>query len=152
METFSALLALCAGNSPVTGELPSQRPLTRSFDVFLPKQTVGQTIEAPVIWDAIALIMTSLSCRLTCTPTLPCINLDTYIVRVIFFYKFRVFRTRIWNVNRTILGCIPSLGAFSKWRPWKNAEKPTTGISMSQIMRTTDTWNTSLNVCFSWWI
>ena len=34
MHTFSALLALCAGNSPVTGEFPSQRPVTRSFDVF----------------------------------------------------------------------------------------------------------------------
>ena len=34
METFSALLALWAGNSPVTGEFPSQRPVTRSFDVF----------------------------------------------------------------------------------------------------------------------
>ena len=34
METFSALLALCAGNSPVTDEVPSQRPLTRSFDIF----------------------------------------------------------------------------------------------------------------------
>ena len=34
METFSALLAICAGNSPVPGEFPSQRPVTRSFDVF----------------------------------------------------------------------------------------------------------------------
>ena len=34
METFSALLALCAENSPVTGEFPSQRPVTQSFDVF----------------------------------------------------------------------------------------------------------------------
>ena len=34
METFSALLAICAENSPVSGELPSQRPVTRSFDVF----------------------------------------------------------------------------------------------------------------------
>ena len=34
METFSALLALCAGNSPVTGEFSTQRPVTRSFDVF----------------------------------------------------------------------------------------------------------------------
>ena len=34
METFSALLAICAGNSLVTGEFPSQRPVTRSFDVF----------------------------------------------------------------------------------------------------------------------
>ena len=28
METFSALLALCAG------EFPAQRPVTRNFDVF----------------------------------------------------------------------------------------------------------------------
>ena len=34
METFSVLLALCAGNSPVTGDFPSQRPVTQSFDVF----------------------------------------------------------------------------------------------------------------------
>ena len=34
METFFALLALCAGNSPVTGVFPSQRPLTRCLDVF----------------------------------------------------------------------------------------------------------------------
>ena len=34
METSSALLAICAGNSPVPGEFPAQRPVTRSFDVF----------------------------------------------------------------------------------------------------------------------
>ena len=34
METFSALLTLCAGNSPATGEFPSQRPVTRDFDGF----------------------------------------------------------------------------------------------------------------------
>ena len=34
MGTFSALLALYARNSPVTGEFPSQRQVTRSFDVF----------------------------------------------------------------------------------------------------------------------
>ena len=34
METFSALLAICAGNSPVTGEFPAQRPVTQIFDVF----------------------------------------------------------------------------------------------------------------------
>ena len=32
--TFSALLALCEGNSLVTGEFPAQRPVTRSFDAF----------------------------------------------------------------------------------------------------------------------
>ena len=34
METFTALLALCEGNSPVTGEFQSQRPVTRCFDIF----------------------------------------------------------------------------------------------------------------------
>ena len=34
IEAFSVLLAICAGNSLVTGEFPSQRPVTRGFDVF----------------------------------------------------------------------------------------------------------------------
>ena len=34
MEIFSALLAICAGNSPASGEFPALRPVTRSFDVF----------------------------------------------------------------------------------------------------------------------
>ena len=56
METFSALLALCAGNPPVTGEFPSQRPVTQSFDVFfdlrlnkrLSKQSWGWWFETPL--------------------------------------------------------------------------------------------------------
>ena len=51
METFSALLALCAGKSPVTGEFTAQRPVTRSFDVFfdprLSKQSWGWWLETP---------------------------------------------------------------------------------------------------------
>ena len=35
METFSALLAICAGNYPVSGEIPAQRPVTWSFDAFV---------------------------------------------------------------------------------------------------------------------
>ena len=34
METFSALLALCVGNTSATDEFPAQRQVTRSFDVF----------------------------------------------------------------------------------------------------------------------
>ena len=34
IETFSALVAFCAGNSPVTSKFPAQRPVTRSFDIF----------------------------------------------------------------------------------------------------------------------
>ena len=55
MEPFSALLAICAGNSPVSGEFPAQRPVTRSFDVFfdlcpnkrLSKQSWGWWFETP---------------------------------------------------------------------------------------------------------
>ena len=34
LEAFSALLALCAGKTPVSGELPAQRPVARGFDAF----------------------------------------------------------------------------------------------------------------------
>ena len=34
METFSAFLALCEENPPVTGGYLSQRPVTRSFDAL----------------------------------------------------------------------------------------------------------------------
>ena len=34
METISALLALCEVNPPAIGGFPSQRPVTRNFDVF----------------------------------------------------------------------------------------------------------------------
>ena len=34
MGTLSVLLAICAGNSPVTGEFPAQSPVTRSIDAF----------------------------------------------------------------------------------------------------------------------
>ena len=53
--TFSALLAICAGNSPVSGEFTVQRPETRSLDVFfdlcpnklLSKQSWGWWFETP---------------------------------------------------------------------------------------------------------
>ena len=55
METFSALLAICAGNSPVPGEFSAQRLVTRSFDVVfdlhlnkrLSKQSWGWWFETP---------------------------------------------------------------------------------------------------------
>ena len=34
METITAALAICAGNSPVACEFPAQWPVTRSFDVY----------------------------------------------------------------------------------------------------------------------
>ena len=50
METFSALLALCAGNSPVTGEFPSQMPVTRSFDVFFDLRSNKRLSKQSWVW------------------------------------------------------------------------------------------------------
>ena len=55
METFSALLAICVGNSLVTGRFPAQRPVTRSFDISfhlclnkrLSKKSLGWWFETP---------------------------------------------------------------------------------------------------------
>ena len=55
METRSALLVICAGNSPVPGEFTAQWPVTRSFDVFFDlhpnkppsKQSWGWWLETP---------------------------------------------------------------------------------------------------------
>ena len=59
MEIVSALLALGTGNPPVTAGFPSQKPVPRNFDGFfdLRLNMAQQTIEAPVIWNAIADIM-----------------------------------------------------------------------------------------------
>ena len=46
METFS-LLVLCAGNSPVPGEFPAQRPVTRSFHVFFDLRLIKQLSKYP---------------------------------------------------------------------------------------------------------
>ena len=55
MEIFFALLAICAGNSSVPGEFPTQRPVMRSFDAYfdlrpnkrLSKQSWGWWLEPP---------------------------------------------------------------------------------------------------------
>ena len=61
VEIFSALLAICAGNSPVTGEFLAQSPMTRSFGVFfdlhlnkrLSKQSWGWWFQTPLrpLWS-----------------------------------------------------------------------------------------------------
>ena len=55
-EIFFALLDFCAGNSPLTGEFPSRKTVTRSFDVFfdlrlnkrLSKQSRRRWFETPL--------------------------------------------------------------------------------------------------------
>ena len=57
METFSALLAICAWNSTVTGEFPAQRPVTRSYDVFYGLRLNERLSKQS--WGTIATIVTS---------------------------------------------------------------------------------------------
>ena len=72
MKTFSALLAIRAGNSPVPGEFPAQRSVKRRFDVFfhlrlnklLSKQSWGwwfETLSRP-LWCKIALCLCLYCC------------------------------------------------------------------------------------------
>ena len=59
METFSAFPAFCAGISPVTGEFPTKRAVTRSFEAFfdlrlirqLSKQWRHRWFETPSHWS-----------------------------------------------------------------------------------------------------
>ena len=81
METSSALLAICAGNSPPPGKFPTQRPVTRSFDVFfdlrrnkrLNKQWWGwwfETLSRP-LWrprNVATVVQVQLSHCLECSP------------------------------------------------------------------------------------
>ena len=50
METFSALLTICAENSPVPGEFPAQMPVTRSFDVFFDLRLNKRLSKQPWGW------------------------------------------------------------------------------------------------------
>ena len=50
METFSALLAICAGNSPVSGEFSAQRPVTRGFDVFFDLRLSKRLSKQSWVW------------------------------------------------------------------------------------------------------
>ena len=89
MET-SALLAMCAANSPVPGEFPTQRPVTRTFDVFfdlrlnkrLSKQCRGwwfETLSCP-LWRNRNVVLLFLS--------------GTYIYRNPCFYQDKTFRAK----------------------------------------------------------
>ena len=98
METFSALLASCAGNSPVTGEFPAQRPVTRNLDLFfglrLNKQSNKQSwdwwFEMPSCssWrhcnDVAVFVSKAISNLLKVTFLTPCSNMPMNAFRILF--------------------------------------------------------------------
>ena len=101
-QKTSVLLVICAGNSPVTGEFPSQRAVAWSFDVFfelclnkrLSKQSWGWWFETPahplwrydnilyeirlqpngvnILWDIIHVLPFSISSELLLILNNPC--------------------------------------------------------------------------------
>ena len=104
METFSALLAFCARNSPVTGEFHALRPVTRSFDVFfhlrlnkrLRKQSRGWWSETP-------------SCPLwrQCNAKTPSLQWKTYMTQWLSCV------CTLWSYAQSsvaVFVCIPNLG------------------------------------------
>ena len=74
MEKFSELLCLCEQKQPVTGEFPSQRISNVELWCFLwcwHEQAVEQTLEFPVIWEAMVYThpknyAQGLSCVMSC--------------------------------------------------------------------------------------
>ena len=112
METFSALLAICAGNSPVPGEFPTQRPATRSFYVFfdlrlnkrLSKQSWGwwfETLPRP-LWRHCNII------RLRWKLAQPCLytttlsryevgDLFSWEILILIVISYLLIAEKIWN-------------------------------------------------------
>ena len=98
IETVSTLLAIRAGNSPVPGEFPAQRPVARSFDVFfdlrlnkrLSKQSWGWCFEtlSCLLWRHCNGI-----CGFQQTSLLSCCN---YLISR-FYRKFR-FLQSLYNI------------------------------------------------------
>ena len=78
METFSALLALCVGNSLVTGEFSLQRPVTGSFDVFFDLHPNKQLSKQS--WDWCCGTPSSSLCHCN----------DSWV-------SYRVYTVRIWD-------------------------------------------------------
>ena len=107
METFSALLAICAGNSPVTGEFPTQRPVTRSFffslicawiNGWVNNGEVGDLRRHCAHYDVTLMCLPSWSCRAIC---------NVILCWVGFLGESVSCKWTIWNI-RTVEGLMYS--------------------------------------------
>ena len=139
-RNISALLAICVGNSPVPGEFPAQRPVTRSFDVFfhlppnkrLSKQSWGWWFETPSgpLWrhsnEAMSCCSISLpsSCRIAHMRWSKVKDLDESInTRCVYSVKivskvYLVFSITLYPLCK-IWGCACSTVPFKlTWSKW----------------------------------
>ena len=120
METFSALLAICAGNSPVTGEFPAQRPELWCFLWSAPENGWVNNPEAGDLrnnhahYDVTVMGLGQWCLRRVCwrlaTEWLQlwgcCISLETEQEGHGPFYD--VFEIGIWGVNLYFCICVKS--------------------------------------------
>ena len=118
METFFALLALCEGNPPLTGGFPSQRPVTRLFNVFfdlclnirLNKQWRRRWFEAPSpsLWRQCNGISWNLLVMAAALKIYHCSfqNLAqvSFAVKQLRFFTYAISR-QVSHASKTILWC-----------------------------------------------
>ena len=120
METFSALLTICAGNSPVPGVFPTQKPVTRSFDVFFDlrlnkrssKRWWGwwfETLSRP-LWRHRNLPSTPLHLYQLSPVTICKIHLRVWCHSVRFYRTFLILNIWYWEV---VTNCMQSLQFYT---------------------------------------
>ena len=134
METFSALLAICAGNSPVPGEFPAQRPVTRSFDIFydlrpnnrLSKQWWGWWFETPTcpLWRHRNVVACHLEMSFPKCPMMLRWHFTMPFSSSLNWFKYLINLKSIWKY----LGCV-RLGGYCTSATI--AEQPLTPTYMS---------------------
>ena len=112
METFSVLLAICAGNSPVTGEFPSQRPVTRMFSLicawindWVNNHETGDLRHHGAHYDIIVMRISS-----TVNSPIPITQwvnyVPPYVRKLHFMYEaIRTSGKYRWNIYRTSSKC-----------------------------------------------
>ena len=102
-ENLSASLALCAGNSPDTGEFPAQRPVTRSFDGFFivpPKNGWVNNREAEVRRYRAHYDVIVMNCGDTCRIWMWAENPHRYLSKAQMYLKYKI--NGIHNISKTL--------------------------------------------------
>ena len=124
METFSALLAICAGNSPISGEFPAQRPVTRSFGVFFDlcpisdwvnNREAGDLRRSRAHYDVIVMYPVKIQVAMITTSVNPLSTKD-------WTYHHRHFVINGDNIHRTKF-CLLSFFSIVKQHSFKQKQK-----------------------------
>ena len=115
MKTFTPLLVLCAGNSRVTGEFPSQRPVTRCFDVFFYLRQNKRCQTVSLHWDSPRSCFNNKDCLFICVFTI--IKIRRSYERLIFIMGIPILvRRHIYIETVPCLHCQNYFGAASAIR------------------------------------